>query len=114
MKRLPILATIALVAVALTGCSSAALGSKGSTTDGSGADESTSWYTDTFPAFKTVSFSGKSDDVIKLPGKSGIVTASYSGKSNFSIAGIDDGNKSTIDLLVNTIGNYKGVSAFGM
>jgi hypothetical protein len=114
MKRFPLLATLALATIALAGCSSTGLGASGGSAGGGTDGSTTSWYTDTYPDFKTISFSGKSDDVIKVPGKAGIVTASYTGSSNFSIAGIDDGNKSTTDLLVNTIGSYKGVSAYGM
>jgi hypothetical protein len=45
--------------------------------------------------------------------KAGLVTATYTGDSNFSIEGLDAENQTTSDLLVNTIGNYSGTTAFG-
>ena len=89
-----------------------------------GADEtaaaaearSDAWYTDEFGSFEAFTEKGRGDGVVKLPAGAevGLVTASHKGDSNFAISALDDGNQSTGDLLVNTIGNYKGVTAFGL
>jgi hypothetical protein len=42
----------------------------------------------------------------------GLVVATYSGDGNFAIEQLDSSNQET-DLLVDTIGNYSGVTAFG-
>ena len=69
-----------------------------------------------YGTFAPVSKSGSGDSTIALPtgSKAGMVTASYKGSSNFSITVLDAGNQSTGDLLVNTIGAYEGVSAYGL
>ena len=59
---------------------------------------------------------GKGDSVIALPAgsKAGIVTATHDGSANFSVSVIDAKNQPTGDLLVNTIGAFTGVTAWGM
>ena len=37
----------------------------------------------------------------------------HKGSANFSLSVLDEGNQPTGDLLVNTIGNYKGTTAYG-
>ena len=66
--------------------------------------------------FKKIEESGTGDATIKLPAgaKAGMVTASHKGDSNFSVSALDATNESTGDLLVNTIGSYSGVTAFGL
>jgi hypothetical protein len=43
-----------------------------------------------------------------------MVTASHNGSANFAITALDASSEPTGDLLVNTIGSYKGVTAFGL
>ena len=70
---------------------------------------------DTAGVFKSKTFSGSSDDVIKLPKNAsfGIIRATYSGASNFVIETLDSSNQMS-ELPVNTIGNYTGSTAFGL
>ncbi|HEY2642357.1 MAG TPA: hypothetical protein VGI56_01270 [Galbitalea sp.] len=87
-----------------------------SDSSGTNAAPSKSWYDDTYGKYTTVTKSGTSDNVITLPAgaKGGIVTATYSGSSNFILQGLDSNNKPTLDLLVDTIGRYSGTSALGL
>lgn len=73
-------------------------------------------YDATYGTFTTIMKSGRGDTVIALPKgvKAGIVTATHNGSSNFQISGMDKGNQSTIDGLVNEIGNYSGTTAYGL
>ena len=73
------------------------------------------WYTDTFGTFDGATEKGKGDGIVELPAGAayGVVTATHKGKSNFSLSVLDAANQPTGDLLVNTIGNYKGVTAYG-
>jgi hypothetical protein len=65
----------------------------------------------TFGTFSPVTKSGRGSGVVKLPADlaGGLVVASASGSSNFAIWSLDDSN-GEIDLLVNTIGKYKGTT----
>jgi hypothetical protein len=67
-----------------------------------------------YGTFAATTHSGTSDGVVPIPGaaKAGLVTAAYSGSSNFVIGTLDAQNTST-ELLVNTIGAYSGTTAFG-
>ena len=69
-----------------------------------------------YGTFDTFTKAGKGDATIKLPGgaKAGMVTATHKGSSNFAVSALDENNESTGDLLVNAIGAYKGVTAFGL
>ncbi|ANF30696.1 hypothetical protein A0130_02515 [Leifsonia xyli] len=73
-------------------------------------------YDKTFGTFAPVNQTGTGDSVIALPAgvKAGVVTASHQGSSNFVLTVLDASNQSTGDLLVNTIGNYAGVTAYGL
>jgi hypothetical protein len=53
--------------------------------------------------------------VVPIPAgaKAGLVTATHAGSGNFVIEGLDAQNQSSGELLVNTIGSYKGTTAFG-
>lgn len=66
--------------------------------------------------FEAQTLTGSGDDVLDLPSgaEEGIVTASHAGSANFSIAVLTDGNESTGELLVNTIGDYEGTTVFGV
>lgn len=66
-----------------------------------------------FGTFAPVSGSGKGPGFVKVPvGATGaIVSATHKGKSNFAIEGVGADNKPT-GLLVNTAGNYRGVTMF--
>jgi hypothetical protein len=73
-------------------------------------------YDAAYGTFAPVNQAGAGDTVIAIPAgaKAGIVIASHNGSSNFSINVLDASNQPTGDLLVNTIGNYAGTTAFGM
>lgn len=73
-------------------------------------------YDAAYGTFAPVNQTGTGDSVIALPAgaKAGIVTASHQGSSNFVLSVLDASNQPTGDLLVNTIGNYAGVTAYGM
>lgn len=62
-----------------------------------------------------VTFSGTGADVIDIPSnlEISLVTASYSGGSNFVIWSLDS-SMENLDLLVNTIGAYEGTTITGM
>ena len=124
-KKYAALVAAAIVVVALAGCSSTTGSTTaGSTTGGSSSAGSattstspakTSWYDTTYGTFTPVTTTGTSDTVIPLPAgaKGGIITATYTGASNFSIVLLDKSNQPTIDAPVNVIGNYSGVTGFG-
>ncbi len=79
------------------------------------ADLVQSWATKTYGTFAPVTKSGTGDDVITLPtgATAGVVKATYTGSSNFSLGILDASNKSTGELLVNAIGSYGGTTAYG-
>lgn len=87
-------------------------------TDSSAAEDATSdnWYATNFADFEATTIKGSNDSIITLPAGAsvGIVTATYSGSSNFVIAGLDENNESTGDLLVNEIGAYSGTTIYGV
>ena len=74
-----------------------------------------SWADSVFGSFAPVTQTGKGDNIITLPtgAKAAIVTATHDGSSNFSLSVLDASNASTGQLLVNTIGAYKGTTAYG-
>lgn len=74
------------------------------------------WISDQFGEFEPVEESGAGDSVISLPGEAdgGIVTAEHSGGGNFALTVLDAANQSTGELLVNTIGQYSGATAWGV
>lgn len=74
------------------------------------------WADRTFGAFAASEYTGVGDTVLDLPAgvKGGMVSATHDGSSNFSISVLDAQNKSTGDLLVNTIGPYSGTTAWGL
>jgi hypothetical protein len=67
-----------------------------------------------YGAFAAITDGGSSDGYVPIPSgaKAGIVTATYSGSSNFQIVALDGSNE-MVDLLVNRIGPYSGTTAFG-
>ncbi len=74
-----------------------------------------SWADSAFGTFAPVTQTGKGDNIVTLPtgAKAAIVTATHDGSSNFSLSVLDASNASTGQLLVNTIGAYKGTTAYG-
>jgi TM2 domain-containing membrane protein YozV len=74
-----------------------------------------SWADKTYGTFAPVTQTGKGDNLITLPAgaKAGIVVATHNGSHNFSLSVLDASNASTGELLVNTIGAYKGTTAYG-
>lgn len=81
----------------------------------SSASSVQSWADKTYGTFAKVEQSGTGDNIVTLPAgaKAGIVTATYDGSRNFSLSVLDANNASTGELLVNTIGAYKGTTAYG-
>lgn len=73
-------------------------------------------YDAQYGTFAPVVQSGTGDSVIAIPAgaKAGVVTATHQGSANFAVNVLDASNQPTGDLLVNTIGNYSGVTAFGL
>lgn len=73
------------------------------------------WADGKYGKFAPVSQSGTGDNIVTLPvgSKAGIVTATHDGSANFALSVIDAANASTGELLVNTIGSYKGTTAYG-
>jgi hypothetical protein len=73
-------------------------------------------FVETYGDFKPVSKSGAGKSVVTLPDgvEVAMVTAEHTGQSNFALTVLDASNQSTGDLLVNTIGNYSGTTAYGM
>jgi len=73
-------------------------------------------YDETFGTFAVVTKSGRGDSTLKLPkgARAGVVTFSHKGSSNVSINVLDAKNQPTGDLLVNDIGSYSGVTAYGL
>lgn len=68
-----------------------------------------------YGSFQTKTVKRQGDDIIKLPkgAKSGIVTITHSGDSNFAVKTLTaEGQWS--DLLVNEIGDYSGTVAFNL
>ncbi|GAA1967047.1 DUF4190 domain-containing protein [Microbacterium deminutum] len=73
-------------------------------------------YDSAYGTFAPVTKTGTGDSVIAIPAgaTAGIVTAQHNGSSNFVLSVLDSANQPTGDLLVNTIGPYKGVTGFGL
>lgn len=111
-RRLHWLTLAAVTAVALA-CSSPGDSDSGSD---DGASEGGDYFAETYPTFDPAEHSGDGDGVVDLPEGVGqaMVTASHDGGGNFALSALDEGNQSTGDLLVNTIGSYEGVTALGM
>lgn len=74
------------------------------------------WVADEFDTFSVIEESGTNDSLVDLPEgiSAGTVTANHEGQSNFSISVLDANNNATGDLLVNEIGDYTGVTAWGL
>jgi len=74
------------------------------------------WADDKYGTFEATSQTGTGDSVIALPtdAAAGLVRASHQGAANFSVQVLDAQNQPTLDLLVNTIGAYTGITAFGL
>ncbi len=74
------------------------------------------WAAERFGEFDPIVESGSGDTLLTLPAgiEAAMVTASHDGSRNFVLSVLDENNDSTGDLLVNTIGAYTGVSAYGL
>ncbi|GAA1468895.1 NINE protein [Microbacterium thalassium] len=75
-----------------------------------------SWANEEWGEFAPVEQSGTGDTLITLPegATGGIVTATHNGERNFAISVLDASNETTGELLVNTIGTYSGMTAWGV
>lgn len=73
-------------------------------------------YDDTYGAFEVINQSGSGDSTIDIaPGVvAAVVTATHQGSANFAVSALDAANQPTGDLLVNTIGAYTGITAYGL
>ena len=78
-------------------------------------NDAADWADETFGAFEPITQKGTGDDLITLPegATGGVVTATHDGSRNFAISVLDAENGSTGELLVNTIGEYSGSTAWG-
>jgi len=74
------------------------------------------WADGKYGTFEATTQAGTGDTVIALPAGSaaGLVRASHQGAANFSVQVLDAENQPTLDLLVNTIGAYTGITAYGL
>ena len=73
-------------------------------------------FDSTFGTFAPISKAGSGSTVIKLPAgvKTGLVTMTYKGSSNFIVGVLDSTNQSTGDSLANEIGSWRGSAVFGL
>jgi TM2 domain-containing membrane protein YozV len=74
------------------------------------------WADEKYGVFEVTSQSGDGDAVIELPAgaAAGLIRANYTGTGNFSVLGLDEDNQPTADVLVNSLGGYQGISAYGL
>jgi TM2 domain-containing membrane protein YozV len=74
------------------------------------------WADEKYGAFEPLSQSGTGDSVVALPADAaaGLVRATHEGTSNFVVEVLDAQNQPTTDMLVNDIGAYAGIAAFGL
>lgn len=81
-----------------------------------GSTDAIAWADEKYGTFEVTTESGSGDAVIAMPADSaaGLVRASHEGTANFSIQVLDASNQPTLDLLVNTIGAYTGITAYGL
>lgn len=86
------------------------------TTEAPQTDDVATWAASTFGTFAALDASGNGDDIIDLPAGAtvGMVTATHNGSANFVVNALDSSNDPTGDLLVNTIGDYSGTTAYGL
>ena len=94
--------------------SSSESGTSAPTESGSETESEADYLLVEYGDFETISASGSGDDVVVLPAgvSHAVITASYSGSSNFIIQSLDSNNEMS-ELLVNKIGNYDGNVALG-
>jgi hypothetical protein len=119
MKRLITISAAITIAVTagLTGCGSIAEGVSDGMAAAGGSDKtSAEWADAEYGTFQSTTLNGTGDSVIPLPAGAtgGVVTATHAGAANFALSVIDAANAPTLDLLVNTIGNYTGTTAYGL
>ena len=120
-KIVALVTLAAATALTLSACGGATSTSQpaantSSSPSASAAAPAPDWYAKTYGTFAPITQSGTSAAVIKLPAgvKAGIISSTYAGADNFSIQGLDASNTDTTDLVVNTIGAYKGTGVFGL
>lgn len=78
--------------------------------------DAVAWADDKYGTFEATNQTGTGDAVVALPADSaaGLVRAVHEGSANFSVQVLDAQNQPTLDLLVNTIGAYTGITAYGL
>jgi Protein of unknown function (DUF2510) len=118
-----VVVVIIIVSVAASGSGGKNTAASTSSTTGAAAGTSTpspsptaNPYDKAYGTFTATTVSGTSDSVIPLPAgvKAGLITAKYTGADNFIVIGLDANNAQTTDLPVDTIGNYSGVTTWGL
>ena len=73
-------------------------------------------FDQTYGTFAPATGAGSGDGMMPVPtgAEAGLVTATHTGTGNFSIVGLDAQNAPTSDFAVDTVGNYNGITAFGL
>jgi hypothetical protein len=79
-------------------------------------DAVVAWADEKYGVFEVTSESGSGDAVIELPAgaAAGLIRATYTGTANFSVLALDEENQPTADILVNSSGGYRGITAYGL
>lgn len=80
------------------------------------APDPASWYDQKFGTFVATTATGSGVGSVAIPAGAGagLVTITHAGSAQFSISAVDAQGASTGDVLVNTVGDYSGVRAFGV
>jgi hypothetical protein len=74
------------------------------------------WADGKYGVFEPLTHTGDGNMTIILPdaATAGLVRASFTGTSNFTIVAMDENNEPTADRLVNSSGAYRGITAYGL
>jgi hypothetical protein len=75
-----------------------------------------SWYDAKFGTFDAATVSGSGAGAVEIPvgARAGLATITHIGSAKFTISAVDSNGASTGDVLVDTVGDYSGVRAFGV
>ncbi len=74
------------------------------------------WYDQKFGTYVAVAVTGLGSSTVALPAgaRSGLLTITHAGSNRFRISAVDAGGTSTGEEIVDTVGDYSGVTAFGV
>lgn len=80
------------------------------------APDRVAWYDAKFGTFDTTMASGSGAGTVAIPvgARAGLTTITHTGSAKFSVFAVDSNGASTGDVLVDTLGDYSGVRAFGV